>query len=124
MTAVGVLSLVFIFLISYVVANLARGNGNEDQPQPETPTAPSELIIETPPDTLPGPIIGPSFPDAPDETSSDPETPPAGGDPGTDVDGAVSSTTDDSTKTENGNIPPAGSGVPGPIKTSPGEGQY
>lgn len=123
MTAVGVLSLVFIFLVSYVVANLATGGGNDNRSGPDTLIAPSESILETSPGMLPAPAVGPSLPGTPDEIL-DTETSPGEEDPEADAGGAVSSTTDDPEKTESGGAPPVGSGKPGPTKITPGEGQF
>lgn len=123
MTAVGVLSLVFIFLVSYVVAHLAGGSGNEDRSKNDGPIAPSELMIETSPGTLPAPAVGPGFPNIP-SGAPDSETPPGGEDSDTDAGGAVSSTTDDPPRMESGDTPSADSVIPEPTKTIPGEGQY
>ena len=121
MTAVGVLSLLFIFLVSYVVANLAGGNGNENRSQHDTLIAPSESVIETLPGTLPLPAIGPSIPSAPDDPLDSEALP---GEENADADGAVSSTTDDSAQTEKDDGSPVGPGKTGPTKTSPGDEQY
>jgi protein phosphatase len=118
MTAVGVLCLVFVFLVSYVAVHLAQGDENKNGASMDGSSPLPATVIEPPTTPMPGPVTGPEIPAAPgDELDSGDK------DPGGDGSGEVSSATDDPETVGVGGAPPADPGGGGTL-TPRGDGQF
>jgi len=122
MTAVGVLCLLFVFLVSYVTVHLAREDENRSGVSTDDPNSLPATVIEPPSAPIPGPAVGPELPttpgDSPDSGDSTGEETPDGTDGG-----EVSSTTKDPETSETDGVTPADPGERGPATTPRKDGQ-